>query len=206
MFQMYFKAETKADIIYTKLLPHITVYNVHDQVYEELPDDLKDKITSKKMVSIQKLSRFIDAFNFYPVRVNKIKNKNSSNELTYIMTSNTTSNLSRSRDKNVVALHSEAREQARLYKLLSLVSEKLHERFQNLRTAFRYLDTDHSQSISLNEFAQAIDFLRLKIGFDDIKKLYRFMDKDGSGEIGYEEFTMLTEERWRGIDPFEVMK
>ena len=32
------------------------------------------------------------------------------------------------------------------------------------------------------------------------------MDKDGSGEIGYEEFTMLTEERWRGIDPFEVMK
>lgn len=32
------------------------------------------------------------------------------------------------------------------------------------------------------------------------------MDKDGSGEIGYDEFTMLTEERWRGIDPFEVMK
>ena len=32
------------------------------------------------------------------------------------------------------------------------------------------------------------------------------MDKDGSGEIGYEDFTMLTEERWRGIDPFEVMK
>ena len=48
--------------------------------------------------------------------------------------------------------------------------------------------------------------MRLKISFDDIKKLYRFMDKDGSGEIGYDEFTMLAEEKWRGIDPFEVFK
>ena len=37
------------------------------------------------MVSIQKMSRFIDAFNFYPVRVNKIRNKNASNNLTSIM-------------------------------------------------------------------------------------------------------------------------
>lgn len=68
------------------------------------------------------------------------------------------------------------------------------------------MDTDHTQSISLNEFAQAIDHLRLKLSFDDICKLYRYMDKKGQGEIGYDEFTLLTEEKWRGIDPFEQMK
>jgi Ca2+-binding EF-hand superfamily protein len=54
----------------------------------------------------------------------------------------------------------------------------------------------------LNEFAQAIDHLRLKLSFEDIVKLYRFIDKEGKGEIGYDEFTLLCEEKWRGIDPF----
>lgn len=90
--------------------------------------------------------------------------------------------------------------------MLSLVSLKIYERFRTLQAAFRYLDTDHTQSISLNEFAQAVDHLRLKMSFDDICKLYRYMDREGKGEIGYDEFTLLTEERWRGIDPFEQMK
>lgn len=97
-------------------------------------------------------------------------------------------------------------EEIELTKLLALVSEKLHERFKNLRSAFRFLDTNHSQSISLNEFAQAIDHLRLKLSFEDIVKLYRFIDKEGKGEIGYDEFTLLTEEKWRGIDPFQAMQ
>ena len=29
------------------------------------------------------------------------------------------------------------------------------------------------------------------------------MDKDNSGEIGYDEFTLLSDERWRSMDPFE---
>lgn len=29
------------------------------------------------------------------------------------------------------------------------------------------------------------------------------MDKSGSGAVGYDDFTLLTEERWRGLDPFE---
>ena len=86
---------------------------------------------------------------------------------------------------------------------MSIVSQKINERFRNLREAFRYIDTDHSQSISINEFAQALDFFRLKISFEDVQKLYRYMDTNGSGEIGYEEFTLLSEERWRGIDPYK---
>ena len=89
-----------------------------------------------------------------------------------------------------------------MIKLLKLVSYKMYERFGTLREAFRYIDTDHSQSISINEFAQAIDFFRLKISFEDVKKLFLFMDVTNDGCIGYDEFTMLSEEKWRNIDPF----
>ena len=112
------------------------------------------------------------------------------------MTSNTKGNLAK-KDPSDKQWQDRSDEEKRLIKLLSLVSFKINERFRNLREAFRYIDTDHSQSISINEFAQAIDFFRLKISFEDIQKLYRYMDADGSGDIGYAEFTLLAEERWR---------
>jgi hypothetical protein len=50
--------------------------------------------------------------------------------------------------------------------------------------------------------------MRLKISFEDIKKLFAYIDRSGNcnGEIGYEEFTLLLEERWRGIDPIDIKK
>lgn len=48
--------------------------------------------------------------------------------------------------------------------------------------------------------------MRLKISFEDVKKLFNYLDKKGQGEIGYEEFTLLLEERWRGIDPVTKFK
>ena len=42
--------------------------------------------------------------------------------------------------------------------------------------------------------------MRLKISFEDIKLLFDFLDTKTRGGIGYEEFTMLLEEKWRGID------
>lgn len=48
--------------------------------------------------------------------------------------------------------------------------------------------------------------MRLKISFEDIKKLFNYMDKSGNGQLGYEEFTLLLEERWRGIDPVDQIK
>ena len=93
-----------------------------------------------------------------------------------------------------------------MVKLLTLVSDKIRERFSNIQNCFRFLDVNHSQSISINEFAQAIDYMRLKISFDDIKKLFRYIDKNETGEVDYEEFTGLLEERWRGIDPIVELK
>lgn len=43
----------------------------------------------KFIVRIQLLTQFIDLLNFYPVKVGKLRYKNDSNELTYIMSSNT---------------------------------------------------------------------------------------------------------------------
>ena len=153
------------------------------------------------MVSIRKLTEFIDSFNFYPVKVNKILYKNRSKDMTYVMTSNTKGSLA---DADIGKKWQEKdQEEQRLMKLLALVSYKLHERFRNLREAFRYIDTDHSQSISINEFAQALDIFRLKVSFSDVQKLYRYMDCNGNGEIGYDEFTLLSEERWRIMDPYK---
>lgn len=98
--------------------------------------------------------------------------------------------------------HERSDDEKHLLKLLSLVSSKINERFRNMREAFRYIDTDHSQSISINEFAQAMEYFRLKLSFEDIGKLYRFLDSECKGELGYEEFTLLSEERWRNLDPY----
>ena len=153
------------------------------------------------MVSIQKLSIFIDGFNFSPVKVGQIHFKNGSTEMTYIMSSNAKGSLAEA-DKNP-KWHERNTDEKHLLKLLSLVSSKINERFRNMREAFRYIDTDHSQSISINEFAQAIEYFRLKLSFEDIAKLYRFLDSEAKGELGYEEFTMLSEENWRDLDPYK---
>jgi Ca2+-binding EF-hand superfamily protein len=119
-------------------------------------------------------------FNFYPVKVHKVRHKNDSNELTYVMSSGmhgTKNDRGEVTPVHIAQLKSE--EEKYLVKLLALVSDKIRERFVNLQNCFRFLDTDHSQSISINEFAQAIDHMRLKISFDDIKKLFRYLDKKG---------------------------
>ena len=38
-------------------------------------------------------------------------------------------------------------------RILSLVSFKIYERFKDMLAAFRYFDTDHQLSLTLNEFA-----------------------------------------------------
>ena len=53
-------------------------------------DSTDSKATeSNKFVRIHLLTQFIDLFNFYPVKVGKLRYKNDSNEFTYIMNSGT---------------------------------------------------------------------------------------------------------------------
>lgn len=46
--------------------------------------------------------------------------------------------------------------------------------------------------------------MRLKISFQDSQDLFNYLDVDKDGNVGYDEFTLLLEERWRGIDPIET--
>lgn len=67
MFFTYFKGEYKAGILYDKVLPFITVWEIDGDVVEDLAN--KDSSQAEKVVSVQKLSIFIDSFNFFPVKV-----------------------------------------------------------------------------------------------------------------------------------------
>lgn len=87
--------------------------------------------------------------------------------------------------------------------MLALISFKIHERFKNLLSAFRYFDNDHQLSLTLNEFAQGIEHLRIKISFDQVKQIFNFLDKDMDGQISFEEFKQLSEENWRKFDPIK---
>jgi len=116
--------------------------------------------------------QFIDIFNYYPVQVNKLRYKNDSDHLTRVLTSNTRGTADTTKVGGTPIVVHKDPEEKHLLKLLALVSNKLYERFATLKHAFRYLDTDHTQQITLNEFAQAVEYLRLKISFDDIRKLF----------------------------------
>ena len=190
------------------LLPVISEH--YDEANNCRLDPSDPKATENtKVVKIQLLTQFIDLFNYYPVKVNKLRQKNDSNEMTYVMSSGI-HGTKNDRGEFIVYKNPEMKtrnaEEAHMLKLLSLVSDKIRERVINLKACFRFLDTNHSQSISINEFSQAIDHMRLKLSFEDIKKLFDYLDKKGQGEIGYDEFTLLLEERWRGIDPIKFFK
>ena len=96
--------------------------------------------------------QFIDIFNYYPVQVNKLRYKNDSDHLTRVLTSNTRGTADTIKVGGTPIVH-KTPEEKHLLKLLALVSNKLYERFATLKHAFRYLDTDHTQQITLNEFA-----------------------------------------------------
>lgn len=68
MFFTFFKGEAKAGLIFDQLLPFITVYEDDGVVYDEL-SEVKDESRAEKRISVQKLTVFIDSFNFYPVKV-----------------------------------------------------------------------------------------------------------------------------------------
>jgi hypothetical protein len=90
IFFTYFKDGQKSSSIYEKLLEYIKCFVVDDKVCDTEPEN-GDKFET--MVSIQKLSKFIDVFNYYPIYVTNLRKKNDSDELTFVMTSNTRGSL-----------------------------------------------------------------------------------------------------------------
>lgn len=112
----YFKGEDRAKEIKNMLLPVITSTKTDDSGNQQ------------SHVRITKFTSFIDMFNFFPITVNKIHRKNDSNELTYIMSSNTKG--SEGVFKSLTSLENlekkvSLKTEPRLMDLLRLTSEKI---------------------------------------------------------------------------------
>lgn len=121
-------------------------------------------------VSIGKLSSFIDFYNYVPMMYSSIKHKNESSTDLYLYMGKPAKDADSSKwslnEQDLVRIE---QERAQFKRIMSLITVKIHERFKNLLAAFRYFDSDHQLSLTLNEFAQGIEHLRIKISFDSVK-------------------------------------
>lgn len=68
------------------LLPIMTKHYLEPQ-QQIVNSDHPEATESNKVILIKLLTKFIDTFNYLPVKVNKLRYKNDSNEFTYIMSS-----------------------------------------------------------------------------------------------------------------------
>lgn len=85
------------------------------------------------------------------------------------------------------------------YLILGMIALKLNERFKNIISAFRYFDTNHTMTLDIFEFAQGIEFLRIKINMDMVRKVFEFLDVECTGELSFDQFRQLDEENYRKL-------
>ena len=162
------------------------------------PDD------ERSHVSIGKLSNFIDFFNYVPFLMTDVKHKNDTSPDLYLYLGlNTQKSEAYMKDLSQQEKDDLLLEGRRFKKVLALISFKIHERFKTLLSAFRYFDSDHELSLTLNEFAQGIEHLRIKISFEYTKKIFSYLDHDNDGQIKFEDFRLLDEENWIKFDPLQ---
>lgn len=55
-----------------------------------------------------------------------------------------------------------------LNKMLELFWSKLEERFSNINESYRYLDKNHNNRLSFNEFVAAMDDLKINFSIDTL--------------------------------------
>jgi len=63
---------------------------------------------------------------------------------------------------------------------------------EDLRDCFTVIDTDHSGTLTANEFANAMKTVLPTIREDQIEEIFKSIDQDGNGEISYLEFLAAT--------------
>ena len=69
--------------------------------------------------------------------------------------------------------------------------------------SFRHFDRNFDGTISYKEFTIVCEELDLRFTSDELKLLFKYIDVDDSGTVGYKEFINLSDEKRRGIDPFD---
>lgn len=136
----------------------------------EISDTLKDLVVSKlkeddrNVITYTKLLRIYDIFNFI---VNREANAIGSYKT--------------KTDPNSKSIPN----------MLRFLWVKIEERFTKTSHAFRYFDEKSRTKISFNQFAHAIENLKIKFHRDDMKELFNYLDADKDGFLNYAEFARL---------------
>ncbi len=89
-------------------------------------------------------------------------------------------------------------------RLLALLELKISEKFEKLNQAYKFFAGITTSKISFNDFVIGLENLRMKLATRDITAMFEALDSDRDGYISYVEFCNLSEERRRGIDPYET--
>jgi hypothetical protein len=97
-----------------------------------------------EVARIPALTQFIDLFNYFPVKVSKIRHKNDSHLITYIMNSGIHGTRNERGELILPKPDPKTEKERHLIELLSLVSDKIRERWTNFSNCFRFLDTNHT--------------------------------------------------------------
>ena len=129
MFFTFFKGQHSAYQVYEMLAPIVSEHYVDGHPVPEHDPRAND---SNKVVVIQKLTMFIDMFNFYPLKVHKVRYKNDSDGLTYVMTSGTQGTKNEMGEYVLRKEVQRSEEEKYIRKLLTVVSDKIRERFDSI--------------------------------------------------------------------------
>lgn len=120
-----------AYFVYDMLIPLVTKF-YDDESAKVLEESDPRCNENNRVVVIQLLTKFIDLFNYYPIKISKLKYKNDSNEFTYIMSSGMHGSKNERGEVEFKEATKKSEEELYLIKLLALVSGKINERFLNL--------------------------------------------------------------------------
>ena len=96
-----------------------------------------------------------------------------------------------------------ADEDKRRLQIVQKFWEKLESKFKQMGKSFRHFDRNFDGSISYKEFTIVCEELDLRFTSDELKLLFKYIDVDESGTVGYKEFINLSDEKRRGLDPFD---
>lgn len=148
------------------------------------------------IIRYSKFSEFVDFYQYLPLQIKK--DKNLSQELYYILTSNKYSKFGEDFKTD--------QEHMGLKEALDFLWLKIEERFHKVANAFRYFDINNNGTIQLKEFEIGVHKLSTRFTRQQIKQMFNYIDTNQDGDIQYIEFCELCDECRRGIDPYKIDK
>jgi len=78
--------------------------------------------------------------------------------------------------------------QGKTYDLRKATNRAIENKFKNMMSAFKYIDTDNSNTLSRTEIEAALSTWNIPIDREEVDELLAACDKKGDGEITYDEF------------------